>query len=73
MKYTLDRTEGNIAVIEASDDSGVTILKVPIKYIGKDVKEGTILTFKDNMYVADNEATDKTRTELLEKLKRLKE
>lgn len=72
MKYTLDRIEENFAVIEADDCGEIAMLKVPLRYVGKDIKEGTALVFKDNMYVADNESTDKTRAEVLEKLKRLK-
>lgn len=57
--YTIDRFEGNYAVIE---DSNQQIIKVEKSIIPKEAKEGDCLRKKANVYVIDIEAT-KQRTE----------
>ena len=49
MKYAIDRIEENIAILESINDK--TQKEVPIKVLPSNIKEGTILTYENNIYI----------------------
>lgn len=56
----LDRYEENMAVLEI-DGKTVSVEKIMIQ---DGVEEGTVLIFKDNMYLPDSEATKNRRKKI---------
>jgi hypothetical protein len=50
----LDRYEGNFAILEIDGK----MVSEPIDRLAEKCKEGTVLIFKDNMYLPDNAETE---------------
>lgn len=70
MKYAIDRIEENIAVcqnLETKEMIEITIDKLP-----KNIKDGTVLLFKDNEYKIDSQEEELRRKSIQERFNRLK-
>ncbi len=70
MKYAIDRIENNIAVLQNLETS--EIKEINIDNLPHNIKEGSILTLKDNKYQLDIEEERQRRQNLLERFNRLK-
>ena len=70
MKYSVDRIEDNIVVLE-NVSNGEIIEKNKIE-LPDDIHEGSILNFVDDKFVVDVEAEVDRRESLRERLERLK-
>ena len=70
MKYAIDRIEENIAILE--DINTKEKLEININELPKEIKEGSILVFKDNKYIIDEDEEEKRRKIILEKFNKLK-
>ena len=72
MKYSLNRFEGDFAVIEAEDDKGETaVFSTGKENISEDAAEGDILIISEGIFIPDREETDKIKKSLSERLKKL--
>lgn len=69
VKYTIDRFEGNIAVLENRDSR--EILNVDRNNLPKDAKESDILKYKDGKFEIDKEETKTAKERISEKANRL--
>lgn len=70
MKYSIDRIEGNIAILE--DINNKEKLEVDISLLPSNIKEGSILSLKDNIYIIDETEEDIRRKRIMEKFNKLK-
>ena len=70
MKYAIDRIEENIAILE--DINTKEKLEINVNELPKEIKEGSILLFKDNKYMIDEAEEEKRRKIILEKFNKLK-
>ena len=70
MKYSVDRIEGNIIILQNLDTK--EIKEVLKKDIGIRVKDGDILVYKDNKYMKDNKLKEDRLKFIQEKLNKLK-
>lgn len=70
MKYSVDRFENNLAILE--DINTKEKKEVPLAELPTPLKEGSILTFKDSEYIIDSEEETKRRERIMDKFKRLK-
>lgn len=52
-KFTVDRFENNFAVCENRTTG--EFLDIPINFISKDIKEGSIIKLENDLYILDNE------------------
>ena len=66
MKYSVDRIENNIIVLQNLDTKEIKEVKLSFK-----VKEGDILIYKDNKYIKDDNLKNDRLKMLEEKLKRV--
>lgn len=72
MKYSLNRFEGDFAVIEAEDDNGETaVFSTGKDNVSVNAAEGDILVISDGIFIPDIEETAKIKKSLFEKLKKL--
>lgn len=70
MKYSIDRIEGNIAILE--DINNKEKLEVDISLLPSNIKAGSILSLKDNIYIIDETEEDIRRKRIMEKFNKLK-
>ncbi|MBE6158849.1 MAG: DUF3006 family protein [Firmicutes bacterium] len=70
MKFSVDRIEGNIIILQ--DLETKEIKEVLKKDIGIRVKDGDILVYKDNKYKKDNKLKEDRLKLIQEKLNKLK-
>ncbi len=70
MKYSVDRIEDNIIILQELDTK--EIKEVLKKDIGIRVKDGDILVYKDNKYKKDNKLKEDRLKLIQEKLNKLK-
>ena len=70
MKYSVDRIEDNIIVLQDLDTK--EIKEVLKKDIGIRVKDGDILVYKDNKYMKDKKIKEDRLKLIQEKMNRLK-
>ena len=70
MKYSVDRIEDNIIILQDLDTK--EIKEVLKKDIGIRVKDGDILVYKDNKYKKDNKLKEDRIKIIQEKLNKLK-
>lgn len=70
MKYSVDRIEDNIVILQDLDTK--EIKEVLKKDIGIRVKDGDILVYKDNKYMKDNKLKEDRLKLIQEKMNRLK-
>lgn len=61
MKYTVDRIENNIAILE---DDMLSMLPVPLSLLPEGVTEGSILSFDGNGYSIDRDEEAAARSRL---------
>ena len=72
MKYSLNRFEGDFAVIEAEDDSGETaVFSTGKENVSENAAEGDILIISEGVFIPDMEETAKIKKSLSERLKKL--
>ena len=65
----IDRFQGNCAVVEDSETDSVANIDKAL--IDEAAKEGDVLSFEDDAYIVDAEATERRRREILELMKKL--
>lgn len=70
MKYSVDRIENDIAVLE--DVTTKEKIELNINYLPKKIKEGTILEKKDDSFIIDEEEENVRRKRIMEKFNKLK-
>ena len=70
MKYSIDRIENNIAVLENLEDKEK--IEIEISFLPEGIKEGSILLFKDGKYELDLDEEYLRRKRIMDKFKRLK-
>ena len=70
MKYSIDRIENNIAVLENLQDKEKR--EVDISLLPKGSREGSILLFRNDKYELDLDEEELRRKRIMEKFKRLK-
>lgn len=70
MKYSIDRIENNIAVLENLQDKEKR--EVDISLLPKGSREGSILLFRNDKYELDLDEEEIRRKRIMEKFKRLK-
>ena len=68
--YTLDRFEGNFAVLENRNTKKMT--DIPISNIPANAKEGDILRLSNGSYVVDHEETKNVSNRIRQKMDNLK-
>jgi hypothetical protein len=68
MNYTIDRFEGNFALCE--DESG-SQRQIPLSALPETAREGDIITEKDGAFTVNEEATEKRREKMQQRLNRL--
>ena len=70
MKYSVDRIENNIIVLENLDTK--EIKEINKSKLSFKVKEGDILVFKDNVFIKDDKAKEDRLKMMQEKFNKLK-
>ena len=70
MKYSIDRIENNIAILE--DINTGEKKEVDISLLPEEIKEGTILSFNDDKYELDLDEEEERRKRIREKFKKLR-
>lgn len=70
MKYAIDRIINNLAIIESLEDK--TKKEVPLSELPENIKEGTILSYENEIYVKDEILEDQRRTTIKNKFDMLK-
>ncbi len=70
MKFSVDRIENNIAILENINSKEKKELNTSI--LPKDIKEGTILEFNNNNFEIDEQAESIRRQRIIEKFNKLK-
>lgn len=70
MKYSVDRIEGNIAVLEELDTGN--IIEVPTLKLPHFIEDGTVVRYENDEYVVDKSEEEIRRNRIQEKLERLK-
>ena len=68
--YTLDRFEGNFAILENRNTKKMT--DIPISNIPANAKEGDILRLSNGSYVVDHEETKNVSDRIRQKMDNLK-
>ncbi|MGN1371309.1 MAG: DUF3006 domain-containing protein [Candidatus Coprovivens sp.] len=70
MKYSVDRIEENIAILESLKDKEKK--EIPITELPSNTKEGNILLYKNNMYIKDEILEQKRKKDLKNKFEMLR-
>ena len=70
MKYSVDRIENDIAILE--DITTKEKIEINVNYLPKKIKEGTILEKKDDSFIIDEEEENIIRKRIMEKFNKLK-
>lgn len=70
MKYSVDRIENDIAILE--DITTKEKIEINVNYLPKKIKEGTILEKKDDSFIIDEEEENVRRKRIMEKFNKLK-
>ncbi len=71
MKYSVDKIENEIAVIENIINGEKK--EVPLINLPSHIKEGSILLYEDNLYQLDIEEEKIRRQRIMDKFKKLKQ
>lgn len=69
MKYSVDRIEANIAIVE--DIITKEIKEIPLNKILGKVRDGSIIVFSNGNYILDENEEEKIRLRIEEKLSKL--
>ncbi len=70
MKYSIDRIEGTIAILEDIDTKEK--IELDISLLPKNIKEGSIILLKDNIYIIDETEEEIRRKRIMDKFNKLK-
>lgn len=70
MLYTVDEIIDNIVVLENRDN--LEMIKVNKNILPKDIHEGSIIEYKDNIYINRHDIENNKRKELIERFKNLR-
>lgn len=70
MKYSIDRIENNIAVLENIEDKDK--VEIEISLLPKGIREGSILLFRNGKYELDLDEEELRRKRIMDKFKKLK-
>ena len=70
MKYSVDRIENDIAILE--DITTKEKIEINVNYLPKKIKEGTILEKKDDSFIIDEDEENIIRKRIMEKFNKLK-
>lgn len=70
MLYTVDEIIDNIVVLENRDN--LEMIKVNKNILPKDIHEGSIIEYKDNIYINRCDIENNKRKELIERFKNLR-
>ena len=70
MLYTVDEIIDNIVVLENRDN--LEMIKVNKNILPKDIHEGSVLEYKDNIYINRYDIENNKRKELIERFKNLR-
>ena len=68
--WSIDRIEENIAILE--NRTTLELKEVDITLLPNNIKEGSILEFKNDTYTLELSKEEKIRQEILEKFQRLR-
>lgn len=70
MKYSIDRIENDIAILENIDNN--VILEININDLPKGIKEGNILVKENDTFVIDYKEESQRKNDLINRFQRLK-
>ena len=70
MKYAIDKIEENIVTLESLDTKGKK--EVPLEVLPSNIKEGTILTYENEVYKKDEVLEQQRRTSIKNKFDMLR-
>lgn len=70
MKYTVDRVEEEICVLENMESGD--IIEVEISIFPFDIKEGNVVVYQNDEFVIDKDAEEDRRLSLRERMNKLK-
>ena len=70
MKYSIDRIENDIAVLENIDTN--EIIEIEISLLPENIKESNIVIYENNKYKLDQETEKKKKKDLLSRFSKLK-
>ncbi len=70
MNYAVDQINENIAILESIETKEK--LEINLKKLPQNIKEGNIITIKDENYILNTEEEIKRRNIITDKLNRLK-
>ena len=70
MKYVVDKIEGNITIIESLDTKEKK--EVLLEVLPSNIKEGTILTYENNIFTKDEVLEQQRRTSIQNKFDKLR-
>lgn len=70
MLYTVDEIIDDIVVLENRDN--LEMIKVNKNILPKDIHEGSIIEYKDNIYINRTDIEKNIRKELIERFKNLR-
>lgn len=68
--WSIDRIENNIAILENINTNEKK--EVNITLLPNNIKEGSIISYKDNQYILELNKEQKRRQELLERFQKLR-
>ena len=70
MKYSIDRIENDIAVLENIDTN--EIIEIEISLLPENIKESNIVIYENNKYKLDQETEYSRKKDLLSRFSKLK-
>lgn len=70
MKYVVDKIEGNITILESLDTKEKK--EVLLEVLPPNIKEGTILTYENNIFTKDEVLEQQRRTSIQNKFDKLR-
>ena len=68
MYYTVDRIEGEYAVVQ---DGEMNIKNINLRELPENIKEGDIIKFENNIYIIDAEKTKQVKKNIEERFKKM--
>ena len=70
MKYSVDRIENNIAILENLDTK--ELIEVEVTILPQNIKESNILIYENNQYLLDKDTEQQRKNDLLSRFNKLK-
>jgi hypothetical protein len=70
MKYSVDRIENNIAILENLDTK--ELIEVEVTILPQNIKESNILIYENNQYLLDKDTEQQRKKDLLSRFNKLK-